>query len=117
MNFPFLDEHTKEELLLQALEPCLEQLLRLLPAKLIGVLKGQSCQGLGQTKEIVVKQMSESVDMVGLSVDQEAWLLQNLVNVVVDLLSDELINEAEAELLLMNPTKQWQELFERQAIV
>jgi hypothetical protein len=117
MNFPCLDEHAEEELLLRALEACLEQLLRLLPPELIGVLKCQTSQGLGQTKEIVVKQVNESVDMVGLSEDQEAWLLQNLVNVVVDLLSDELIDKTEAKLLLMNPTEQRQELFERQAIV
>jgi hypothetical protein len=117
MNFPFLDEHAEEELLLRSLEACSEQLLRLLPPELIGVLKGQSSQGLGQTKEIVVKRMNESVDMVGLNEDQEAWLLQNLVDVVVDLLIDELIDETEAELLLMNPTEQRQELSERQAIV
>jgi hypothetical protein len=57
--------------------------------------------------------MNESVDMVSLSEDQEACLLQNLVDFVVDLLIDELIDETEAELLLMNPTEQWQELFWR----
>ncbi|KAL3904754.1 MAG: hypothetical protein SGARI_004777, partial [Bacillariaceae sp.] len=115
IDFPFLDDKAEEDLLTQALEGCAEQLAEIMPLGLVEVLQGQHGCGedLQQTKAFLVEKLNQRVDMVGLSEKQEAWLLDNFVDVVVDVL----LEGTEAQLLLMSPAEQLEELEERRVVL
>jgi hypothetical protein len=110
-DFPFMDEPEEEELLVLALDACADRLLEVMPPRLIDILKGQGSEGLETTKQYIVERVNRGVDILGLTEGQEAWLLENLVSTVLDVL----IGDTEAELLLMNPGEQRTKLLQRQA--
>ena len=113
IDFPFLDETAEEELLIRALESCADRLLDILPPEFLVVLKGEGPEGLEKTKSFLVETMNKSVDLVGVSEEQEEWLFRNLVNVVIDIL----LEDTQSELLLMSPDEQRAELLQRKVVL
>ena len=113
IDFPFLDETAEEELLTRALESCADRLLDILPPEFLVVLKGEGPDGLEKTKSFLVETMNKSVDLVGISEEQEVWLFRNLVNVVIDIL----LEDTQSELLLMSPNEQRAELLQRKVVL
>lgn len=113
VDFPFLEEPAEQDLLTAALDACAAQLVQLLPPGLVNVLQGHGPEGLDQTKQLLVEKVNQNVDILGISEEQEAWLFDNLVSVVFDLL----LEGTEAELLIMSPEEQLEELKERRVIL
>jgi len=114
VDFPLIGEEGEEELLLRALDACADRLVEALPAELIDALRGQrNSESLLKTKEFVVATINRKVNILGLTEDQEEWIIQNLVDVFIDAL----IGDTEAELLLMSEEEQREALVERRLIL
>ena len=114
VDFPLIGEEGEEDLLLRALDACADRMVEVLPAELIDALRGQrNSESLLKTKEFVVATINRKVDILGLAEDQEEWIIQNLVDVVIDLL----IGDTEAELLLMSEEEQREAMLERRLVL
>jgi len=114
LDFPILDEKAEQDLLERALDACADRLMEVLPRELVEALKGvETCDGLEKTKQFIVASINRKVDIIGLTEDQEAHLIEMLVDFIVDIA----IGETEVELLLMSPEERIAALEERKVLL
>jgi hypothetical protein len=112
-DFPFLNEAAENELIVKALDACADRLQQVLPPELVTILKGQGPRGLKKTKKFLVKRLNHRVNIFGLSEEQEAWLMEQVISLVLDTL----LGDTEAELRLMSTEERQEKLLERRAIL
>jgi hypothetical protein len=108
-----LNEERENELIVKALDACADRLHQVLPPELVTILKGQGPKGLKKTKQFLVERLNHNVNIVGLSEEQEAWLMEQVISLVLDTL----LGDTEAELRLMSPEERRGKLLERRAIL